>query len=100
MAAEGVDVSGYRSRRLTISMIRESDKILVMENFHKEAVLRLCPEAEGKVSLLTEYSPDPARMPRDIDVPDPIRMSDTFYKRVLEMIRECVKGFVQSLPAE
>ena len=96
MQSEGVDVTGHRSRRLTLELIRRADRILVMETMHKEAVLRLCPEVSGKIFLLSEFSPDPVKMPRHTDIPDPIRMSDTFYARVLAMIRDCLEGFLKS----
>ena len=58
MKEAGVDVSAHLSRRLTPAMVRLADKIFVMENAHKEAILRSWPEAGEKVHLLTEYASD------------------------------------------
>ncbi|MGH7197528.1 MAG: low molecular weight protein arginine phosphatase [Candidatus Omnitrophota bacterium] len=84
---EGVDVSGHRSKHLTAQMVREADRIFVMEKMHRDAVLQLVPEAKNKISLLTENH----------DIPDPIRMSGLFYRNVLSTIRDSVKKIVEGL---
>lgn len=92
---EGVDMSSHRSRRLTLEMIKAATKIYVMEQIHKDWVLRMSPEAKHKVSLLSAFSSEPAE--ETMDIPDPIRMSDNFYKNVLVAIRGCVENLVISL---
>lgn len=91
MREHGIDMSGHQSRHLTAAMVRLADKIFVMEQMHKEAVLRQWPEAREKVHLLTEYSGDSRQRSMEIDIPDPIRMPDNFYKNVFQVIRDCVK---------
>ena len=97
MKEEGVDVTEHQSQRLTFEMVRSSDRIYVMETAHKEFVLRLCPEAAGKVFLLTEFSSHENGSAAEIDIPDPIQMSDSFYKNVLFIIRDCIGKIVVSL---
>ena len=87
MKEEGVDVSRHRSQRLTPQMIREADRIFVMEKMHRDMVLELVPEAKDKISLLTEEQ----------DIPDPIRMSGLFYRNVLSSIRDSVGKIVEGL---
>ncbi len=94
---EGIDVSAHRSRRLTGSMIREADKIFVMEAVHRDAILRFFPEAKNKVFLLKEFCGEPGAGPEDLDIPDPIRMSDFFYKNVLYVIRDCLRKLIERL---
>ena len=96
MKEEGVDVSGHRSRRLTPDMIKFADRIYAMERMHKAAVLEMYPEAKGKVFLLTEFAPGNANG-AEIDIPDPIQMSDSFYRNVLFIIRDCIARIVESL---
>ncbi len=101
MQREGVDVSGCLSRRLTEAMARQADKIYVMEEMHRRAILRLAPAAAPKVFLLGQFAP-PARghsLDRR-DIPDPIRMSEDFYRNVLGVIRDCVKNLVEQLGKE
>ena len=90
MAEKGIDISGHQSRRLTRELVERADKIYVMEKFHREMILNLWPEAVSKVHLLTEFSP--GRNPKDpeLDVPDPIKTSDSFYREILKMIEGCI----------
>ncbi len=97
MAEYDVDVTDHRSRHLTEEMVRDADKIFVMERLHKEWVLRMVPEAADKVHLLAEFASRGSQHPRDIDIPDPIRMSDQFYKNVAVMIDDCVKNIAKTL---
>lgn len=91
LSAHGIDLSGHKSRRLTAQMVRTADKIFVMENMHRAAVLQEWPEAAEKTHLLTEYSKKKANRGHEIDIPDPIRMSRDFYRNVFQVIRECVE---------
>lgn len=95
----GVDVSGHRSRRLTIDLMRAADKIYVMELLHKTAILSSWPEVQEKLFLVAEFSSDSKKKEEDINVPDPIHMPDLFYKEVLGTIRDCVQNIVKSLEA-
>lgn len=97
MAAHGADASDHRSQRLTEEMIEDADKIFVMERLHKDWILRLVPEAESKVHLLSEFASKERSNHQDIDIPDPIRMSDQFYKNVAVVIYDCVKNIAKTL---
>ena len=97
---EGIDVSQHRSKRLTPEMIRDADRIFVMETAQKEWIVRMVSEAAGKVKMLTDYVPDEEHFERHMDIPDPIRMSDNFYKNVLDVIRGCVERIAEHLNRE
>ncbi|MBI2094775.1 MAG: low molecular weight protein arginine phosphatase [Candidatus Omnitrophica bacterium] len=97
MEREGVDVSDHRSRRLTADMICVADKIYVMEEIHRRAVLRLAPQAGPKVFLLGQFAPAGGNAPDLRDIPDPIRMSEDFYRNVLAVIRDCMTKLVERL---
>ena len=97
MHNEGVDVSDHRSRRLTTAMVAEATRIFVMQKMHKDWILRFVPEAKEKVFLLTEFHrPDYGRS-TEVDIPDPIQMSESFYGNVLKVIRDCVAKIALSL---
>lgn len=83
---EGIDVSGHRSRQLTREMVALADKIFVMEKMHEEWILHFFPEAGQKMTLLVPTG-----------IPDPIRMSEAFYKNVFTVIREGVKKIAEGL---
>ena len=98
MKEEGVDVSGHLSQRLTLEMIELADRIFVMEKFHRDWILRFAPEAEPKVKPLTEFvSKGENGQMAEIDIPDPIQMSEHFYHNILTVIRECVKKIAENL---
>ena len=97
MKEEGIDVSAHRSRHLTAAMVRMADKIFVMEQMHRDAILQSWPEAGEKVRLLTEYSPEARERSMEIDIPDPIRMPDGFYHNVFRVIRDCVMRVAEEM---
>ena len=97
---EDIDMSSHKSRRLTEALILDSDRIFVMEQVHRDWVLAMVPSAEKKVFLLTETVSEDDYVKSRMDVPDPIRMSDDFYKNVFGVIRACVKKIADQLIRE
>ena len=95
MRQHGIDMSGHKSRRITAAMVRTADKIFVMENMHRAAILQEWPQAAEKTHLLTEYSKHVKHRGREIDIPDPIQMSRDFYRNVFDVIRECVEHIAE-----
>ena len=95
MKTHGIDMSEHKSRRVTTAMVRTADKIFVMENMHRHAILQDWPEAAEKTHLLTEYSKKAHNYGHEIDIADPIQMSRDFYKNVFLVIRECVEHIAE-----
>ena len=56
-AEHGADISGHRSRRLTAEMCRSADRIVVMTDAHRDAILRAVDIPAEKISVIT--LPDP-----------------------------------------
>jgi len=52
----------YARKRISKALIEWADMIFVMEGHHKDVILSICPEAEGKVTVL--------------DIPDVYRRND------------------------
>ena len=96
----GIDASKHRSRRLTQEMILNADHIYVMESMHREWILGMAPMSAKKISLLTEYCSEDDYCKNRMDVPDPIRMSDNFYKNVFAVIRTCIERIGEQLIRE
>ena len=97
MHAEGIDISGHQSRRLTREMVEKADQIFVMEKLHREMITSFLPGSLGKIHLLTEFSPVKEEKDLEMDVPDPIKTSDNFYREVLKMIEGCVRKIAGTL---
>ena len=85
MRANGVDVSGHSSRRLTAAMVRIADHIFVMEHGHRDFIVRTWPEAREKVHLLAD----------DKEVPDPMMMGG--YEGVFHMIEGQIQKIAKTL---
>ena len=73
MTGEGIDLSGHRSQHLAGELIKSSDLILAMEEYHKNRVIQLAPDAASKIYLLKEYgAASVAKGLSNPDVADPI----------------------------
>lgn len=93
----GIDLSGHMARHVTEDALEEFDKIIVMENNHRDAVLRMVPSCESKVSLLGSYVPYP--MAGD-EIPDPIGMDPMAFRTCFSTIIEAVQLFYKSILEE
>lgn len=78
---ENIDVLGHLGKALTEQMIKEADWIFVMENAHKEFILKKDPNANKKVQLLW----------KDGDIQDPIGKSYEVYQEVFNIIKDSVE---------
>ncbi len=58
LAKRGVDISGYRSLEVNVAMVQDADLVLTAQEVNKRGVLEICPEADGKVFTLMEFSGD------------------------------------------
>ncbi len=98
MAREGVDISNHISQALTNEMVREADLILVMENFHKDVIIKRTPHAEGRVHLITEFfRPEEEKELVSPDVLDPIGRSMEAYEESFKIIKEAIERIVNRL---
>ena len=96
---EGIDFSSHMARMLTDDMIRHSDLIFVMEQFHQDEILRRVPEAAGKVQVLSRaYRPEASPV-EAIDIPDPIGKPGEVYESCFETIRQAVVRVADALAA-
>jgi L-threonylcarbamoyladenylate synthase len=84
---KGVDLASHMSRRLTRSLIEASDLIFGMAQSHCEHVVFVCPEAEGKCSLLAG----------DHEIPDPIGRPQEYFNHCANLIEAAVKARVREL---
>ena len=77
----GADISGHKSRRITIEMIEESDLVLCMTGVHKTAL-----HAFGdKVYTLSEFADEEG------DISDPFGSNIFTYRRCASELYELIK---------
>jgi protein-tyrosine-phosphatase len=92
MEAHGIGMESFKSRRLTRQLIKDVDLILVMENMHRDFIVKMYPEAAAKTHLFKKFGSDnKRRYPEGLDVPDPIGSPIDFYKLSFEIIKEEAK---------
>ncbi|MFA6636493.1 MAG: low molecular weight protein arginine phosphatase [Candidatus Omnitrophota bacterium] len=91
LTKEGIDVSPYISKGLSLGLVNWADLILVMAPEHKLAVLDLDPAAESKVRYLGEFNPDRGV----VIIPDPIGRPMTFYKTSFSIIKQSIEELIK-----
>lgn len=85
----GIDVSGHRSRRLTIDMIRAAQLVLVMEQHQIKGVETVDSSSKGKVHLLGKWD--------DVEITDPYRQSESVYRGSAELVERSVANWIKKI---
>lgn len=96
MKRDGIDVSGYKTAKLTPDIIRKADLILTMDNAHKDRVADFVPEAKDKTYLLREYINKKSDI-LSYAIEDPIGKPLEVYERVFNIIKESIKELMKRL---
>lgn len=93
MAEEGIDITGHRPDQMTESHIKESDLVLVMDQYHKQYIATVSPGGQSKAFLLKEYIGETGAL----DIPDPIGHSDEVYRKTRDELKKCIVKLVSKL---
>jgi len=89
LAERGVEVGAHRARRLTGSLVRAADLVLVTERRQVAAVEQIEPTARGKVYALGNWE--------NSDVSDPHGLTEAAYRDSLALIERLVKGWLNRI---
>ena len=90
------DIAGHRSTRLTEEMVRHAELIFVMEEFHREQILKRVPEAAPKVLMLRTFGLDlPTAAGMDATIMDPIGKPLEVYEVCCTTIKDAVERVVK-----
>lgn len=92
LAQDGIDVSGHRSRRVTVDLLNKSDLILVMERLHEERILQMDPKVKNRLFLLSEFA---KVTDNNLDIIDPIGRSLDFYRNTYATIKQAIDRVAQ-----
>jgi protein-tyrosine phosphatase len=84
----GLDISGHRTRPLTVDLLRNADRVYVMTESHAASAREMCPEAADRVELLD---------PEGRGIEDPIGYPADQFARVIQRLQGCVKKRVRKL---
>jgi protein-tyrosine phosphatase len=90
MHEQGVDLGPHRATQLTLEHLRWADLVLVMEEHHRQAVLKLDLTARGKTFLLGHWM-------ADTEIPDPYRQGDEVHANALRLIHEAIALWIEKL---
>ena len=90
MARSGIDLTGFRSTRLSAPLLDESDRVVCMTGGHCRAVAALLPEGASKVSTLLPGA----------DVPDPFGGSVETYEAVWRIMRPALDHLLDQLSGD
>ncbi|HUH65564.1 MAG TPA: hypothetical protein VLZ07_03950, partial [Syntrophales bacterium] len=91
----GFNGVGHASKLLDAEMVEAADKIIVMEGLHKDMILSLHPEAEGKIHLLKSFSPEFSKEHGDIK--DPYKLSIFHYRLCFSEIYLSIDGLMKCI---
>lgn len=98
MLKHSLDVSGFKSRRLTDNMIKDANLILVMAAHHMDDIIRRVPEAVSKTHLLKQFGlENDTEACEDLDILDPIGSTLEVYESVFTEIKKEVERIAELL---
>ena len=93
LKAVGIDLSQHSSSTIDNVMIDSADLILTMTSSHKKHLLRMRPDAAGKIYTLAEYSGEEGE--KDID--DPFGGDIEVYMNCRDEISKHIEALVKKL---
>ena len=82
MREKGIDIAIHRSRHLSPELIEKADLLVTMTRGHRDAILSIAPESEGKVFLLKSFGIAQCAA----DIYDPVGEALDVYRRVRDEI--------------
>ncbi len=91
-----VDISSHKATNIRESKIEEMDLILCATISHKQSVLYLYPQLEGKVFTMKEYA-KLDKNGQDMDIKDPWGYDEFVYRKCASEIEECLERIVKIL---
>lgn len=90
MEEHGHSPDFHAARQMTPTIANESDLILVMEKRHLEGVLKIAPQARGKVFLLGKWQ-------GDREIRDPYGQGKPAFAHAYALIEDAVQAWAQRL---
>jgi len=93
MRAEGINISGYRSRQLTKELIEEADLILTMKKEYKDQIISRHPKSKHKVFTLKEFAGET----EDLDIADPYGEGMKAYETCAEEIKQTLTNAFEKI---
>lgn len=90
LGENGIEGEAHRARQVTSPMLRDASLVLAMEQEHVTGLMRMAPEASGKVMLLDRWG-------QRSDIPDPYRRGREVFEHVYQRIDRAVESWLPHL---
>lgn len=84
MKREGIDTSGFKSKRLSKELVDKAGLILTMEKSHKDTLLSLLPQHASKMFTLKEFAGEK----ENLDICDPYGSGPETYELCAKEIKQ------------
>ena len=91
MEQNGIDLTGFRSTRVSAPLLDGSDRIICMTGSHRRAVAELLPDGTDRIMTL---------LPGGADVPDPFGGPVAAYEAVWQVMRPALDQMLNQLAGE
>ena len=85
MREAGLDLTRHRAQQLTSAMLEVSDLVLVMDDYHRQRVVELSPDAAGRTRLLLSF------VDSSEGVEDPVGFSVECYRQTRDTMRPALE---------
>ena len=97
LMASDIDASQHRARVVTGEMMEEADQVFVMEQFHRDELIRRFPHLRQKVHLLKTYELSEVAEDVNPNIPDPIGKPMEVYEVCFQSIKDALQRVGKSL---
>jgi protein-tyrosine phosphatase len=80
----------HEARQVDRQMLRQAELILLMEQAQIQSILKLAPEARGKVFLIGKWQ-------HELEIADPYRRPKLAFEQTFEHLSRCVDDWLPYL---
>jgi len=87
----GIDNTAHLSKQVNLALIRVARWIFVMENYHREYLVNIDPDCDGKIFLLAKFLKKP---PPGGEIADPIGQPLSAYKACASQMDEALEKII------
>lgn len=94
MKEYNIDITSHRATNISKSNIGNMDVILCATKNHKNIVLQLYPQLEGKVYTMKEYV---GKIENGLDISDPWGYSIEIYRKCASEIEEIIEKIIKGV---
>ncbi len=96
MKENNIDISNYRSQRVSQKLVHDYDLIIVMQETHRAVLLNMFPEIKAKIYLLKEFYENLDKEDSK-EIADPIGRNIKYYRECFNEIKNSVIGIVKKM---